>query len=292
MFPDRAPRRIMKRPPRHLTRRIALAVIASAMLLLPGVSLAADPYITVASTTSTENSGLFAHLLPIFTEKTGIQVRVVAVGTGQAIRLARNGDADVLFVHHTPSEEKFIADGFGVTRHDVMYNDFVLLGPAGDPAGIAGMTDAGAALARIAGVKAAFASRGDDSGTHKKELGLWRAAAIDPAKSAGGWYRATGSGMGATLNTAVAMDAYALSDRATWIAFQNKRGHGIVVEGDARLFNQYGVMAVNPAKHPHVKAAAGRIFVDWLISGEGQRAIAAYRRGGKQLFFPNAGGNS
>ncbi len=292
MFPDRAPRRIMQRPPRHLTRRIALAVIASAMLLLPGVSLAADPYITVASTTSTENSGLFAHLLPIFTEKTGIQVRVVAVGTGQAIRLARNGDADVLFVHHTPSEEKFIADGFGVTRHDVMYNDFVLLGPAGDPAGIAGMTDAGAALARIAGVKAAFASRGDDSGTHKKELGLWRAAAIDPAKSAGGWYRATGSGMGATLNTAVAMDAYALSDRATWIAFQNKRGHGIVVEGDARLFNQYGVMAVNPAKHPHVKAAAGRIFVDWLISGEGQRAIAAYRRGGKQLFFPNAGGNS
>jgi tungstate transport system substrate-binding protein len=256
------------------------------------MSVAAEKYITVASTTSTENSGLFAHLLPIFTEKTGIRVRVVAVGTGQAIRLARNGDADVLFVHHKPSEEKFIADGFGVSRHDVMYNDFVLLGPAGDPAGVGGGADAVAAVARIAGAKAAFASRGDDSGTHKKELGLWRAAGIDPAKSAGGWYRATGSGMGATLNTAVAMDAYALSDRATWIAFQNKRGHKVVVEGDARLFNQYGVILVNPKKHPHVKAEAGRKFVNWLISREGQQAISVYRRGGQQLFFPNAGGNS
>ena len=261
-------------------------------MVLPGVSAGADRFITVASTTSTENSGLFAHLLPIFTEKTGIQVRVVAVGTGQAIRLARNGDADVLFVHHKPSEEKFVADGFGVARHDVMYNDFVLLGPAGDPAGIADTGDVSAALARIAGGKIPFASRGDDSGTHKKELGLWRAAGINPAKSAGGWYRATGSGMGATLNTAVAMDAYAMSDRATWIAFQNKRGHRIVVEGDSRLFNQYGVILVNPRKHPHVKTRAGQKFIDWLLSGDGQRAIAVYRRGGQQLFFPNAGGNS
>jgi len=274
------------------TRRVAIAVLASVAMLLPGVSVAAERYITVASTSSTENSGLFAHLLPIFTEKTGIQVRVIAVGTGQAIRLARNGDADVLFVHHKPSEEKFVADGFGVARHDVMYNDFVLLGPAGDPAKISDIDDAPAAFARIAGEKAIFASRGDDSGTHKKELGLWRAAGIDPAKNTSGWYRATGSGMGATLNTAVAMDAYVMSDRATWIAFQNKRGHKIVFEGDTRLFNQYGVILVNSAKHPHVKARAGQKFVDWLISGDGQRAIATYRRGGQQLFFPNAGGNS
>ncbi len=281
MFPDNTP-----------NRWTVVAVLALAAMLLPGVSIGAERYITVASTTSTENSGLFAHLLPIFTEKTGIQVRVVAVGTGQAIRLARNGDADVLFVHHKPSEEKFVADGFGVARHDVMYNDFVLLGPAGDPAKISDMADAPAALARIASEKAVFASRGDDSGTHKKELGLWRAAGIDPAKNTGRWYRATGSGMGATLNTAVAMDAYGMSDRATWLAFQNKRSHKILVEGDARLFNQYGVILVNSTKHPHVKARAGQDFVDWLISSEGQHAIAAYRRGGQQLFFPNAGGNS
>ena len=279
---------------RDFARRAALtiAVVAAAMFLPDPRATADDTYITVASTTSTENSGLFAHLLPIFTDKTGIRVRVVAVGTGQAIRLARNGDADVLLVHHKPSEEKFVADGFGVARRDVMYNDFVLLGPAEDPAGIGGTGDAAAALARIARAKVAFVSRGDDSGTHKKELGLWRAAGIDPEKSKGGWYRATGSGMGATLNTAVAMDAYTMSDRATWIAFQNKRGHEIAVEGDARLFNQYGIILVNPERHPHVKARAGQLFADWLVSGEGQRAIAAYRRGGQQLFFPNAGGNS
>ncbi len=277
----------------HLGRAAALAALAAGALLLSGMNAQADDtYITVASTTSTDNSGLFSHLLPMFEKKTGVQVRVVAVGTGQAIRLARNGDADVLFVHHKPSEEKFVEKGFGVERHDVMYNDFVLLGPISDPAGIAGMDNAPAALAQIAKNEAAFASRGDDSGTHKKELGLWRTAGIDPVKSSGAWYLELGSGMGATLNSAVVMDAYVMSDRATWIAFRNKGGLKIMVERDPRLFNQYGVILVNPKKYPHIKAEAGQKFIDWLISGEGQRAIAAYRRNGQQLFFPNAGGSS
>ncbi len=248
----------------------------------------AGRFITVASTTSTENSGLFAHLLPQFTAASGIAVRVVAVGTGQAITLARNGDADLLFVHHKPSEEAFVADGHGVERFDVMYNDFVLVGPAGDPAGIRGLAEAPAALARIAAAEAPFASRGDDSGTHKKELGLWQAAGVDAVAASGTWYRETGSGMGATLNTASAMDAYALTDRATWLKFANKGGLEVLVEGDRRLFNQYGIILVNPAKHPHVKAADGEAFIGWLTSPAGQSAIGAYRIEGTQAFFPNA----
>jgi len=247
-----------------------------------------SPSITIASTTSTENSGLFAYLLPLFTAETGIGVRVVAVGTGQAIRLAASGDADVLFVHHPPSEHKFVADGFGLARHAVMHNDFVLVGPSEDPAGVMGMTDVAAALLRISGAEYVFASRGDDSGTHKKELALWEAAAIDPRPASGTWYRETGSGMGATLNTASGMDAYALTDRATWTRFGNKGNLEILVEGDARLHNPYGVIVVNPDRHPHVHAAQAKGFVDWLMSERGQKKIAAYRVDGRQLFFPDA----
>lgn len=252
---------------------------------------AGENYITVASTTSTEASGLFDFLLPIFERQSGIDVRVVAVGTGQAIDLARRGDADVLFVHHKPSEEKFVAEGFGVERHDVMYNDFVIVGPKADPAGVAGMDDAPAALAKIAQAEAPFASRGDNSGTHKKERELWKAAGIDAESASGGWYRETGSGMGATLNTASSMGAYALTDRGTWISFRNKADMALLVEDDDRLFNQYGVILVNKEKHPHVKAEAGQRFVDWLISSEGQKAIAAYKLNGQQLFFPNGEGS-
>ena len=248
-------------------------------------------FITLASTTSTENSGLFGHLLPRFKRATGIGVRVIAVGTGQALRIARNGDADVLLVHHRASEERFVAEGFGVARHDVMYNDYVLVGPRSDPAGLRGLADAAAALARIAASHAVFASRGDDSGTHKKEQDLWAAAGLDPTAASGTWYRETGSGMGATLNAAAGMDAYALADRATWLAFANKRGLKVLVEGDTRLFNPYGVILVNPAKHPHVKAADGRAFIGWVVSDEGQAAIAAFRVDGRQLFFPNASGS-
>ena len=247
-----------------------------------------SPSITVASTTSTENSGLFAYLLPLFTAETGIGVRVVAVGTGQAIRLAASGDADVLFVHHPPSEHKFVADGLGLVRHAVMHNDFVLVGPHKDPAGVTGMTDVAAALLRISGAEHVFASRGDDSGTHKKELALWEAAATDPRPASGTWYRETGSGMGATLNTASGMDAYALTDRATWTRFGNKGNLEILVEGDARLHNPYGVIVVNPDRHPHVHAAAAKGFVDWIMSERGQKEIAAYRVDGRQLFFPDA----
>ncbi len=247
--------------------------------------------IKLASTTSTDNSGLFGHLLPIFESASGIKVHVIAVGTGQALRLARNGDADVLLVHHTPSENRFVAEGFGVARFDVMYNDFVIVGPAADPARLRGLTDAPAALTRIARTRALFASRGDDSGTHKTESGLWRAAGIDAAAASGDWYRETGSGMGATLNTAAGLGAYALTDRATWIGFKNKGDLVILVEGDKRLFNQYGVIRINPARHPHVKAREGQAFIDWLISPAGQKAIAAYRLEGQQLFFPNARGS-
>jgi tungstate transport system substrate-binding protein len=249
---------------------------------------AEDRYITVSSTTSTENSGLFKQLLPMFKARTGIAVRVVAQGTGQALDMGRRGDCDVVFVHNRNAELKLVKQGFFVDRHDVMYNDFVIVGPKADPAMVAGMTDATAALKKIFSAKAPFASRGDNSGTHAAELRLWKAAGVDLAKAKGGWYRDTGSGMGATLNTAAAMSAYALSDRGTWLAFKNKAELRIVVEGDKRLFNQYGVMRVNPAKHAYVKQAEGRAFVDWLVSAEGQAAIADYKIGGEQLFFPNA----
>ena len=271
-----------------MTRRRLPAFALCALALAPAPLRAAAPVITVASTTSTENSGLFAHILPRFTRDTGIAVRVVAVGTGQAIRIARNGDADLLIVHHKPSEKAFVAEGFGVKRHQVMSNDFVLSGPAADPAGVRGLSDAAAALRMIAQTDSVFASRGDDSGTHKKELSLWRAAGLDPARAKAGWYRETGSGMGATLNTASAMDAYVLSDRGTWAAFANKGGLEILVQGDPRLMNPYGVILVNPARHPHVNAQAGQAFIDWLISDAGQAAIASFRVGGEQLFFPDA----
>ena len=249
-----------------------------------------DQYITVASTTSTENSGLFGELLPTFQDETGIEVRVVAVGTGQAIELARNGDADVLFVHHKASEEQFVADGFGVERHEVMYNDYVVVGPASDPAGVKGSKDVVEAMGRIADAGAPFASRGDDSGTNKAELALWQEAGVDVAGASGSWYRETGSGMGPTLNVAAGMDAYALTDRGTWLSFENRQNLEIVVEGDPRLFNQYGIILVNPEKHPHVKADLGQTFIDWVLSDGGQEAIGAFEINGQQAFFPNARG--
>ncbi len=277
---------------RSLIRRrfLALALAVATAGAFAGPAAAQDEFIIVQSTTSTQNSGLFDHILPIFTGRTGIEVRVVAVGTGQAIRNAANGDGDVLFVHAKAAEEAFVAAGDGVARFDVMYNDFVIVGPAADPAGIAGMTDVTAALTRIAEAEAPFASRGDDSGTHKAELALWTAAGIDAAAASGGWYRETGSGMGATLNVALGMGAYVLTDRATWISFGNKGDGRVLVEGDARLFNQYGIVLVNAEKHPSVKSEAGQAFVDWILSEEGQAAIAGYRVDGQQLFFPNAGG--
>lgn len=264
---------------------LALAAVVAAGLL---PVRADDPFIIVQSTTSTQNSGLFGVLLPKFKEKTGITVRVVAVGTGQAIKNARNGDGDVLLVHARAAEEAFVAEGWGVRRFEVMYNDFVIVGPAADPAGVAGTTDAVAALAKIAAAQAVFASRGDDSGTHKAELALWATAGVDVKEASGGWYRETGQGMGATLNVAVGMGAYALADRATWVAFGNKGDHRIAVAGDRRLFNQYGVILVNGERHPNVKSGLGQQFVDWLIGPEGQGAIAAFRINGEQLFFPNA----
>jgi tungstate transport system substrate-binding protein len=273
-----------------MLRRSVFMLPVVAALALAGDALAQERFITVSSTTSTENSGLFGHILPRFTEATGIEVRVVAVGTGQAIEIARRGDADVLLVHHKPSEEAFVAAGFGLERREVMYNDYVIVGPAADPAGIAGSTDAAAALAGIAAVEAPFASRGDDSGTHKAEVELWQAAGLDPGAGAGDWYRETGSGMGATLNTAIGMEAYVLSDRGTWLSFENKAGHVILVEGDPRLFNQYGVILVSPRRHPHVKAELGQAFIDWLVSAPGQEAIAGFTIGGERAFFPNAAG--
>ncbi len=272
--------------PRRPLSTYLTVVMLMAVLALPAV--AAEPFITVASTTSTENSGLFGYILPQFQQATGIAVRVVAVGTGQAIKNAERGDADVLFVHHQPSEAQFVAQGFGVERRDVMYNDFVLVGPQTDPARVQGMTDVVAALAQIAATPAPFVSRGDDSGTHKLELSLWEAAGIDVKKASGSWYREVGAGMGATLNTASGLDGYAISDRGTWISFQNKRKLAILVAGDARLFNQYGVILVSPAKHAHVKAQDGQTFIDWLTSTQGQQAIADFRIEGQQLFFPNA----
>ena len=268
---------------------LAAALAGGLTLALSLPAQADDTSIILQSTTSTANSGLYDHLLPKFSEKTGITVNVVAVGTGQAIKNAQNGDGDVLLVHAKPAEERFVADGFGVKRFDVMYNDFIIVGPASDPAGIAGKSDVAAALKAIAESQAVFTSRGDDSGTHKKEKALWTAAGVDPSEASGTWYRETGSGMGATLNAAVGMDAYALTDRGTWIAFKNKGDFKILVEGDEALFNQYGVILVNPEKHAHVKAEEGQAFIDWILSAEGQQAIAEYKLDGQQLFFPNAG---
>ena len=259
------------------------------LVLLVSTAVQAQPrFITVASTTSTEQSGLFKHLLPMFEARTGIQVRVVALGTGQSLDMGKRGDADVVFVHAKQLEEKFVAEGYGVKRFEVMYNDFVLVGPKSDPAKVAGTKDIVAALQRIHASKAPFASRGDKSGTHFAELQLWKAAGIDIATARGPWYRDTGSGMGPTLNAASGMNAYALTDRGTWLSFKNRGDLTIVVEGDHRLFNQYGVMLVNPAKHAHVKRDWGQAFIDWIVSPEGQAAIAAYKIGGEQLFFPNA----
>ena len=245
--------------------------------------------IIVQSTTSTQNSGLLDWLLPKFEEKTGIRVKVVAVGTGQALKNAARGDGDVVLVHAREAEEAFLRAGHGIERRDVMYNDFVIVCPKSDPAGIAGLKDAAKALRRIARTRTPFVSRGDDSGTHKKEMKLWAAAGIDPRKGSGAWYREAGRGMGATLNMAAAMNACTLTDRGSWIAHGNRGDLTIVVEGDPRLFNQYGVMLVNPKRHPHVKERAARAFIDWLTGPEGQKLIAAYRLRGQQLFFPNAG---
>ncbi len=262
-------------------------LVGLSLLLVLCVSPAAAETITVASTTSTENSGLFAWILPMVLEKTGVEVRPVAVGTGQAIRMARRGDADVLFVHDRASEEAFVAEGYGVKRHPVMYNDYIVVGPKDDPAGIRGMKDVGAALKQIATAQAPFTSRGDDSGTHKAELRLWKGAGVDPRPASGSWYKETGQGQGATLNVASGMDAYMFVDRGTWISFKNRGDLELLVEGDPLLFNQYGVILVSSEKHPHVKARAGQAFIDWLISGEGQQAIGAFRVEGQPLFTPN-----
>jgi tungstate transport system substrate-binding protein len=273
-----------------LAKYLNFWVLVVALISTAGISTshAKNPFIIVQSTTSTQNSGLFDAILPKFTQASGIAVRVVAVGTGQAIKNAANGDGDVLLVHAKSSEENFVAQGFGVKRFDVMYNDFIVVGPDNDPANIAGFNDIVAALTRIADSKAAFASRGDDSGTHKAELNLWQAADINAQASSGDWYRETGSGMGATLNVGTGMGAYVMTDRATWIAFGNKGNYQIAVEGDKRLFNQYGIMLVNPEKHRNVKAEAGQVFIDWLTGTEGQLAIAGFKIEEQQLFFPNA----
>ncbi len=274
-----------------INRRAAIRIVVAAFALVLwgiGTPRAEDKFIIVQSTTSTQNSGLFEHILPMFTAKTGIDVRVVAVGTGQALKNAQNGDGDVVLVHSKPDEEKFVAEGWGVKRQDVMYNDFVIVGPAADPAKITGLKDAANAFKKIAEAQAPFASRGDDSGTNKAELKLWQDAGVDPKPARGEWYLETGSGMGATLNTAVGKQAYALTDRGTWLSFANKADFKVLVEGDPKLFNQYGVILVNPAKHANVKAKEGQAFIDWLTGSEGQAAIAGYTIGGEQLFFPNA----
>ncbi|TAK52466.1 MAG: extracellular solute-binding protein [Betaproteobacteria bacterium] len=265
---------------RWLTGLIAAAV------MLP--ALAQQKFITVASTTSTEQSGLFKHLLPLFEKRTGIQVRVVALGTGQALDMGKRGDADVVFVHARPLEEKFVTEGFGVKRFEVMYNDFVLIGPKADPARVAGGKDVLEAFRKVKAAQAPFVSRGDKSGTHFAELEIWKAAGIDIAKHKGRWYRDTGQGMGPALNSAAGMNAYILADRGTWLSFKNRADLSIVLEGDRRLFNQYGIILVNPAKHPTVKKETGQAFIDWVVSAQGQKAIAEYRIGGEQLFFPNA----
>jgi tungstate transport system substrate-binding protein len=268
-------------------RLLATLMLASLSCLSALPAHAQDKFIVVASTTSTEQSGLFGHLLPAFKQATGIDVRVVAVGTGQALDTGRRGDADVVFVHDQVAEDKFVAEGFALKRFPVMYNDFVLIGPKADPAGVKG-ADIVAALAKLAAAPATFVSRGDKSGTHAAELRYWKTAGVDvgPGKPAG--YKECGCGMGPALNMASSMNGYVLADRGTWLSFKNRGDLAVLVEGDKRLFNQYGVMAVNPAKHPHVKTALGQSFVDWLIAPAGQATIAGYKVGGEQLFFPNA----
>jgi tungstate transport system substrate-binding protein len=268
------------------TRRLLIAAAAS--LAFGGSAYAQDKSIVVASTTSTQDSGLFGHILPMFKAKTGIDVKVVAQGTGQALDTARRGDADVVLVHAKLAEEKFLSEGFGVKRYPVMYNDFILVGPKADPAGIAGSKDIVAALGAIKAKGADFISRGDKSGTHQAELNLWKVAGVDIAKDKGPWYKEIGQGMGAALNTASASNAYVLADRGTWLSFKNRGDLVIAVEGDKRLFNQYGVMLVNPEKHPSVKKDLGQQLIDWLVSAEGQKAIADYKINGEQLFYPNA----
>ena len=278
-----------------ITRRLLVALVTNAVLGTAAFAQeksqekSQDKSIVVASTTSTQDSGLFGHILPLFKARTGIEVRVVAQGTGQALDTARRGDADVVFVHARAAEEKFLAEGFGVNRYPVMYNDFVLIGPKGDAAGIKGLKDIVAALKAIRDKSADFVSRGDKSGTHQAELNLWKLAGIYIAADKGPWYKEIGQGMGAALNTASAANAYVLADRGTWLSFKNRGGLAIAVEGDKRLFNQYGVMLVNPEKHPSVKKDLGQQFVDWLVSSEGQQAIADYKINGEQLFYPNAG---
>jgi len=267
-------------------KRLLLAAMALFLLALAPAG-AEERFITLASTTSTEQSGLFGHLLPAFKAATGIEVRVVAVGTGQALKLGERGDADALLVHDRAGEDKFVAEGYGIDRRDVMYNDFVVVGPASDPAGIKGGKDAAAAFARIAAAKAPFASRGDDSGTHRSELRLWKKATVD-IKAGGGWYRELGAGMGPTLNTAAGMNAYALADRGTWASFKNRQSLAILVEGDRALFNPYGSILVNPEKHKGVKAADAKIWHLWLTGPQGQAAIAAFKIDGEQLFFGDA----
>ena len=271
---------------RAATRRLMLG-LGLALALSAGGARAQDQTLMMASTTSTEQSGLFGHLLPRFQQATGIEVRVVAVGTGQALDIGRRGDADIVFVHNKAAEEKFVADGFSTARKDVMYNDFVLVGPKSDPAGVAGK-DVAAALNKIATRGAPFVSRGDKSGTHAAELRLWKGAGVDVAAARPAGYRECGCGMGPALNMASSTGAYLLTDRGTWISFKNRGDLAILVEGDTKLFNQYGVMVVNPARHPHVKAAAAQRFADWITSAAGQQAIADYKIGGEQLFFPNA----
>ena len=270
------------------TRRSFIAFGAAVSLIAASAAFAQDKSIVVASTTSTQDSGLFGHILPAFKKKSGIDVRVISQGTGQALDTGRRGDADVVFVHARPQEEKFVADGFGVRRYPVMYNDFILVGPKSNSAGINGTKDIVAALKAIKGKSVAFISRGDKSGTHAAELALWKDAGIDIAKDRGTWYKEIGQGMGAALNTASASNGYVLTDRGTWLSFKNRGDLVIAVEGDNRLFNQYGVMLVNPEKHKHVKKELGQAFIDWLVSPEGQKTIADYKINGLQLFFPNA----
>jgi tungstate transport system substrate-binding protein len=270
-----------------VVRALVAALLAAGFGLAPAHSQTAK-FIIVQSTTSTEDTGLFRHILPMFTRKTGIEVRVVAVGTGHAIKNASNGEGDVLFVHDKPSEEKFVAEGGGMKRFDVMYNDFVVVGPARDPAKIAGSKDVVAAFKKIADAKAPFVSRGDDSGTHKAELRLWKDAGVDAKATSGTWYREAGSGMGATIKASVGMGAYVFTDRATWSSFKNRSDYKIVVEGDNKLFNQYGIILVNPAKHPNVKRSEGQAFIDWVLSPEGQDGIKSFQINGEQQFFPNA----
>ena len=267
---------------------LCLITILASQVFIPWSANASERFIVVASTTSTENSGLYSFVLPRFSEQTGIEVRVVAVGTGQALHIAQNGDADVLLVHHRPSEDQFISQGYGVTRYDLMYNDYILVGPRDDPASVLSAANVIGAVQRIATNKSLFISRGDDSGTHKKEMELWNQSGIDTTKVGNGWYQETGRGMGGTLNMASALDAYTLSDRATWLKFGNKGRLDILFQSDPPLFNPYGIILVNPEKHPHIKTRDGQTFIEWMLSETGQTLIADYRILGQQAFFPTA----